>query len=148
MAHVGRLAPSAAVPLDSGVMRILRALSGLALALFIAACGSTSPSDGTLGIEDLTVGTGATVVTGDTVTVTYVGTLTNGTQFDAGTFTFRVGAGTVIKGWDQGLVGMRVGGKRRLTVPPNLGYGSQGSGPIPANSTLKFDIVLLGIAGK
>lgn len=114
----------------------------------MAACGSTSPSDGTLGIEDLVVGTGATVVTGDTVTVTYVGTLTNGTQFDAGNYTFRVGAGTVIKGWDQGLVGMRVGGKRRLTVPPNLGYGSQGSGPIPGNSTLKFDIVLLAIAGK
>jgi FKBP-type peptidyl-prolyl cis-trans isomerase len=133
-------------------MRKLKMLLGLAslalIALLVPACGSTSPSDGTLTIEDLVVGTGGTVVTGDTVTVTYVGTFTNGTQFDAGTFTFRVGAGAVIKGWDQGLVGMRVGGKRRLTVPPNLGYGSQANGPIPANSTLKFDIVLVAIAGK
>lgn len=129
-------------------MKILRVLLGLAL--FFPACGdsSTSPSDGVLGVEDLVVGTGPVVVTGDTTTVTYVGTLTDGTQFDAGTFTFRVGAGSVIKGWDQGLVGMRVGGKRRLTIPPNLGYGAQATGRIPANSTLKFDITLLAIAGK
>jgi FKBP-type peptidyl-prolyl cis-trans isomerase len=89
------------------------------------------------------------VVTNDTVTVSYVGTLTNGTQFDAANaFTFRVGAGAVIKGWDQGLVGMRVGGRRRLTIPPNLGYGSQANNSIPANSTLKFDIGLISIAGK
>jgi FKBP-type peptidyl-prolyl cis-trans isomerase len=133
-------------------MRKLKTLLGFAslafITLLVPACGSTSPSDGTLTVEDLVVGTGGTVVAGDTVTVTYVGTFTNGTQFDAGTFTFRVGAGAVIKGWDQGLVGMRVGGKRRLTVPPNLGYGSQANGPIPANSTLKFDIVLVAIAGK
>jgi FKBP-type peptidyl-prolyl cis-trans isomerase len=135
-------------------MKTFRIVLGLApllcLALILPACGdsSTSPSDGVLGKEDLVVGTGPTVVTGDTVTVTYVGTLTNGTQFDAGTFTFRVGAGSVIKGWDEGLVGMRVGGKRRLTIPPNLGYGGQATGSIPANSTLKFDITLLAIAGK
>lgn len=129
--------------------RTLRSLLPLlALTLLVPACGSTSPSGGTLGIEDLVVGTGGTVVTGDTVSVTYVGTLTSGTQFDAGNFTFRVGAGSVIKGWDQGLVGMRVGGKRRLTIPPSLGYGSQAQGSIPANSTLKFDITLLSIAGK
>jgi FKBP-type peptidyl-prolyl cis-trans isomerase len=133
-------------------MRKLKTLLGFAsfavIALLVPACGSTSPSEGTLTVEDLVVGTGATVVTGDTVTVTYVGTLTNGTQFDAGTFSFRVGAGQVIKGWDQGLVGMRIGGRRRLTIPPNLGYGSQANGSIPANSTLKFDIVLVAIAGK
>ena len=133
-------------------MRLLKTLSFLApilgFAILLPACGSTSPSDGTLNIEDVVVGTGATVVTGDTVTVTYVGTLTSGTQFETGTYTFRVGAGTVIKGWDQGLVGMRVGGKRRLTIPPNLAYGSQATGSIPANSTLKFDITLLAIAGK
>ena len=79
----------------------------------------------------------------------YVGTLTNGTQFDAGTgFTFRLGAGSVIKGWDQGIPGMKVGGKRRLTIPPSLAYGSAGQGSIPGNSTLKFDITLLSIAGK
>lgn len=134
-------------------MRIVKTLSSLAsvlaLALFLPACGS-EPSDGTLTIEEITVGTGATVVSGDTVTVTYVGTFTNGTQFDANStgFTFRVGAGQVIKGWDQGLVGMRVGGKRRLTIPPNLAYGSQGNSSIPPDSTLKFDIGLLAIAGK
>jgi FKBP-type peptidyl-prolyl cis-trans isomerase len=79
-----------------------------------------------------------------------VGRLTNGTQFDANStgFTFRVGVGQVIKGWEQGLIGMRVGGRRRLTIPPNLGYGSQGNGSIPANSTLIFEIGLLAIAGK
>ena len=123
-------------------------VSTLALAALLPACGSTSPSEGILGVQDLVVGTGPTVVSGDTVTVRYVGTLTNGTQFDAGTLTFRVGSGSVIKGWEEGLPGMRVGGTRRLTVPPRLGYGSQANGPIPANSTLVFDIVLLAIAGK
>ena len=126
--------------------------------LLAAACGgggdSPSPSaDGTLVSQDLVVGTGATAATGDTVTVNYVGTLANGTKFDSSydrgqPFTFRLGAGQVIAGWDQGVVGMRVGGKRRLTIPPSLGYGSQANGPIPANSTLIFEIELLSIAGK
>jgi len=126
--------------------------------LLAAACGgsgdSPSPSaDGTLVSQDLVVGTGATAATGDSVTVNYVGTLANGTKFDSSydrnqPFTFRLGAGQVIAGWDQGVVGMRVGGKRRLTIPPSLGYGSQANGPIPANSTLIFEIELLSIAGK
>ena len=126
--------------------------------IIVAACGgggdSPSPSsDGTLVSQDLVVGTGATAATGDTVTVNYVGTLTNGTKFDSSydrgqPFTFRLGAGQVIAGWDQGVVGMRVGGKRRLTIPPSLGYGGQANGPIPANSTLIFEIELLSIAGK
>lgn len=135
-------------------MRILKRLASfaaiLALAAFLPACG-TEPSDGTLTIEDLVVGTGPTVVSGDTVTVTYVGSLaSSGTVFETNTngFTTRIGVGGVIKGWDQGIVGMRVGGKRRLTIPPNLAYGSQASDKIPANSTLKFDIGLLAIAGK
>ena len=148
MIRRGHLARLRLPPLMKMTKTLFGQLTALALAVALPACGSTSPSEGTLGVEDLTIGTGATVVTGDTVTVTYVGTLTSGTQFDAGTFTFRVGAGTVIKGWDQGLVGMRVGGKRRLTVPPSLAYGSQAQNGIPANSTLKFDIVLLAIAGK
>jgi peptidylprolyl isomerase/FKBP-type peptidyl-prolyl cis-trans isomerase FkpA len=129
-------------------------LSVFALAALLPACGSTSPSDGVLGIEDVVVGTGATVVTGDTVTVNYTGTLTNGTVFDTSLqagrtpYSFKVGAGTVIPGWDQGLVGMRVGGRRKLTIPPNLAYGSQGNGPIPGNATILFDISLLSIAGK
>lgn len=111
----------------------------------------TGPSS--LTIEDLTVGTGTTAASGDTVRVHYVGTLMNGTKFDSsydtGTpFTFKIGAGQVIAGWEQGVPGMKVGGKRRLTIPPSLAYGSQAVGPIPANSTLRFEIDLLSIAGK
>jgi FKBP-type peptidyl-prolyl cis-trans isomerase len=127
------------------------------IALVVAACGGsdsgTGPSTGgTLQIEDITVGTGATAVAGDTLTVHYTGTFTNGQQFDSSVgrspFTFRLGVGGVIAGWDQGLVGMRVGGRRRLIIPPSLGYGSQGSGPIPGNSTLVFVVDLISIAGK
>lgn len=111
----------------------------------------TGPSS--LTVEDLVVGTGATAAAGDTVTVHYVGTLLNGTKFDSSydagrPFTFKVGARQVIAGWDQGVPGMKVGGKRRLTIPPSLGYGNQANGPIPPNSTLRFDIELLSIAGK
>jgi peptidylprolyl isomerase len=126
--------------------------------LGVAACGSSdsptgSSSSGSLHTLDLVVGTGATAATGDTVTVHYLGTLVNGTKFDSSydrnqPFTFRIGAGQVIAGWEQGVPGMRVGGKRRLTVPPSLGYGSQAQGSIPPNSTLVFDIELLSIAGK
>jgi FKBP-type peptidyl-prolyl cis-trans isomerase len=133
-----------------------RWLSALIL-LTLAACGGesgTSPSGGgTLGIEDLVVGTGATAAVGDTVSVHYIGTLTNGTKFDSSydrgqPYPFRIGAGQVIAGWDQGVPGMKVGGKRRLTIPPSLGYGNQAYGPIPANSTLIFDIELISIVGK
>ncbi len=140
-------------------MKLLRTVfslsSILAFAVFIPACGSTSPSSsgsGSLEVVDLTVGTGAVAATGDTLTVNYTGTFLNGNVFDTsigrGPFTFRLGVGGVIKGWDQGLVGMRVGGKRRLTIPPDLAYGSQGQGTIPGNATLKFDVDLLSIAGK
>jgi FKBP-type peptidyl-prolyl cis-trans isomerase len=103
--------------------------------------------------EDLVVGTGATAVAGDTVTVNYVGTFTDGTVFDSSyvrgqPFTFQVGVGQVIAGFDQGVLGMKVGGKRRLTIPPSLAYGSQGSGSIPPNATLKFDVDLVSIQGK
>jgi FKBP-type peptidyl-prolyl cis-trans isomerase FkpA len=126
--------------------------------LALAGCGggdsgTTPTGGGTLVIEDLVVGTGATAAVGDLVTVNYVGTLTNGTKFDSSydrgqPYTFRIGAGQVIAGWDQGLPGMKVGGKRRLTIPPSLGYGGQANGPIPANSTLVFEIELVSIAGK
>ena len=135
-----------------------RWLSALIL-LSLAACGGggdsgTSPSGGgTLVIEDLVVGTGATAAVGDTVSVHYVGTLANGTKFDSSydrgqPYAFRIGAGQVIAGWEQGVPGMKVGGKRRLTIPPSLGYGGQAYGPIPANSTLIFDIELVSIVGK
>lgn len=109
---------------------------------------ASAPSD--LVSEDLTVGTGPAVVAGDTVSVHYTGTLTNGQKFDSSLdrgqpFEFSVGAGQVIKGWDQGLVGMQVGGKRKLTIPASLGYGNRSVGTIPANSTLIFEIELLAI---
>ncbi len=86
-----------------------------------------------LVIEDLQVGAGAEAKSGDSVTVHYRGTLTNGKQFDASydrgqPFEFQLGAGQVIKGWDQGVAGMKVGGKRKLTIPPHLGYGERGAG--------------------
>jgi FKBP-type peptidyl-prolyl cis-trans isomerase len=110
---------------------------------------NASPS-GELKIEDETVGSGAEAKTGDTVSVNYVGTLQDGTKFDSSydrnqPFDFTLGSGQVIKGWDQGVVGMKVGGKRKLTIPPDLGYGAQAQGPIPANSTLIFEIELLNI---
>ena len=100
---------------------------------------------------DLSVGHGATPKAGQKVTVTYVGTLQNGTKFDAsadhgGTFAFTIGEGQVIKGWDEGVATMRVGGKRRLIVPPELAYGAQGAGGvIPPNATLHFVIGLVTI---
>jgi peptidylprolyl isomerase len=88
---------------------------------------------------------------GDTISVLYTGRLTDGTVFDSTSshgnqpFETPIGVGQVIKGWDEGMLTMRVGGKRRLTIPPNLGYGSQAEGPIPANSTLIFDVELLKV---
>ncbi|MEB3273684.1 MAG: FKBP-type peptidyl-prolyl cis-trans isomerase [Prochlorothrix sp.] len=101
---------------------------------------------------DLVVGTGATPQAGQTVVVHYTGTLENGRKFDSSLdrnspFSFRLGAGQVIKGWDEGLSTMQVGGKRKLVIPPELGYGSRKIGPIPANSTLIFEVELLRIAG-
>jgi FKBP-type peptidyl-prolyl cis-trans isomerase len=106
-----------------------------------------------LQMIDEIIGTGAAAVSGDTVTVNYVGSLTDGTIFDASAkhpetakgFTFNLGAGKVIKGWDEGVVGMKVGGKRKLIIPAALGYGSQDYGPIPANSTLIFEVELLKV---
>ncbi len=124
------------------------------LLLALVACGSDSPTGpSSLVIEDVVAGTGATAATGDVVTVHYVGRFTDGTQFDSSydrnlPYTFTLGAGQVIAGWDQGIVGMKVGGKRRLTIPPSLGYGSQDYGRIPGNSTLVFDVELLAIAGR
>jgi FKBP-type peptidyl-prolyl cis-trans isomerase len=99
---------------------------------------------------DEVVGTGESPSPGKTVVVHYTGTLQNGTKFDSSRdretpFEFLIGTGKVIKGWDEGVMTMKVGGKRKLIVPPELGYGPQGSGPIPPNSTLIFDVELLGV---
>ncbi len=109
-----------------------------------------TPQGTNMKVEDVKVGTGDEAVANKKVTVHYTGTLTDGTKFDSsvdrGTpFTFTLGAGEVIQGWDQGVAGMKVGGKRKLTIPPSLGYGSQANGPIPANSTLIFDVELLKV---
>ena len=121
-----------------------------------AAAQPTMPTEPVkeLMMKDDVVGTGATASSGDSVTVNYVGALTNGTVFDASAshqetvngFTFNLGAGQVIKGWDQGIVGMKEGGKRTLVIPASLAYGSQAVGDvIPANSTLIFEVELLKV---
>ena len=110
----------------------------------------TTPSG--LQYEDLEEGTGPSPKTGDKVRVHYTGWLTDGKKFDSSVdrgepFVFPLGQGRVIKGWDEGVATMKVGGKRKLTIPPNLGYGAQGvgGGLIPGNATLVFDVQLLGI---
>jgi FKBP-type peptidyl-prolyl cis-trans isomerase len=130
----------------------------LVLALVVVAQGcskSETPQPGVtvteLKIEETKVGTGAEAVTGKSVLVHYTGWLTNGTKFDSSKdrnepFSFQLGAGQVIKGWDQGVAGMKVGGIRKLTIPPNLGYGTRGAGDaIPPNATLVFEVELLDV---
>jgi FKBP-type peptidyl-prolyl cis-trans isomerase len=100
---------------------------------------------------DQVVGAGDVAVAGKTASVHYTGWLENGKKFDSSVdrgqpFSFPLGAGRVIKGWDEGVQGMKVGGKRKLTIPSDLGYGSRGAGGvIPANATLIFDVELLGV---
>ncbi len=102
-------------------------------------------------IQDEVVGTGEEATPGKKVTVNYVGTLTDGTKFDSSydrnqPFSFTLGAGQVIPGWDEGVAGMKVGGKRKLTIPPSLGYGTGGvPGTIPGNATLIFEVELLKV---
>jgi len=110
--------------------------------------GTTTPSG--LQYWDTKVGTGATAAAGQTVKVHYTGWLTSGKKFDSSVggqpYTFALGAGDVIKGWDEGVAGMKVGGKRQLKIPPQLAYGEGGRPPvIPPNSTLIFDVQLVGI---
>lgn len=109
---------------------------------------TTSPSG--LQYRDDAVGEGREAKAGDTVAVHYTGTLQDGSKFDSSRdrgqpFTFPLGAGHVIKGWDEGVAGMKIGGKRTLVIPPDLGYGARSVGSIPPNSTLLFDVELMGI---
>ena len=96
--------------------------------------------------EDVTQGTGEPATAGQSVSVAYTGWLTNGTQFDSGEFPFLLGANEVVPGFDEGVTGMRVGGVRRIIIPPELGYGNRGSGPVPPNAIMIFRIELLSIA--
>ena len=137
--------------------------AGLALLAYILYAGpimnlfSTSTQDTVanslqegLSIEDTTVGTGSIAEAGDNLTVHYTGTLEDGKVFDSSLdrntpFIFTLGQGQVIRGWDEGLVGMRVGGRRIIIISPEYGYGAQGVGTIPPNSVLKFEIELLDV---
>lgn len=105
-------------------------------------------------VEDVVTGTGAEAKNGDTVSVNYEGTFVDGKKFDSNIdpsfghvqpFSFTLGNGEVVKGWDLGVLGMKVGGKRKLSIPPELGYGASDRGPIPANSTLLFTVELVGV---
>src|SRR3990172_811036 len=115
----------------------------------VSGAGETTSSG--LQYWDIKVGTGDTAVTGQPVSVHYTGWLTNGEKFDGSVdrgepFSFSLGAGEVIPGWDEGVKGMKVGGKRQLKIPPSLGYGSRGAGGvIPPNATLIFDVELLAV---
>ena len=109
-------------------------------------------TDSGLVIEDISVGSGAEAGTGQTVSVHYTGWLIDGTKFDSSKdrdepFEFQLGARWVIAGWDEGVVGMRIGGRRKLTIPPELGYGARGAGGvIPPQATLVFEVELLGLS--
>ena len=139
--------------------RLLWFLCAAALLVGSSGCSSSntpsSPSSqprGEFAQLDLRVGTGTVASTGRSLSVNYTGWLydpsrpdNKGTQFDTGTFTFTLGSGSVIRGWDLGVVGMQVGGMRRLTIPPELAYGAAGRDRIPGNATLVFDIELLSV---
>ena len=122
----------------------------MAIMLLVAGCSKDNKNmNGELIIEDIIVGQGAEAVKYSIVTVNYTGWLEDGTKFDSSLnpgrepLRFTIGAGQMIQGFDQGIPGMKVGGKRKLTIPPNLGYGSQDKGIIPPNSTLIFELDLL-----
>ncbi|MGV3666646.1 MAG: FKBP-type peptidyl-prolyl cis-trans isomerase [Leptospira bouyouniensis] len=120
------------------------------LFLFILVSVPVTPAEKDFQIIDIVVGKGDEAFSGSYVTVHYVGKLKNGTKFDSSRdrnrpFEFNLGAGEVVKGWDKGIKGMRVGGKRKLIIPPELGYGSKKVGNIPPDSTLIFEVELLKI---
>ena len=143
--------------------RLLLGVAGVGALVLFADAGSGGAAGGPpsvsgqsmftpSGLEyvDVVQGTGPVAAAGQRVSVHYTGWLTNGTKFDSSgdrgqPFDFPLGGGQVIRGWDEGVVGMRVGGKRRLIIPPDLGYGARGAGGvIPPNATLIFDVELLG----
>lgn len=145
-----------------GAMRSVKLVLSVVLLAVSLACGDSptappAPLDVPFSTTDMTVGTGTEAVAGKTVRVFYTGwvysttaTDNKGTQFDTNTttgLTFTIGAGNVIRGFEQGVTGMKTGGKRRIVIPPNLGYGTSGSGAIPGNAHIIFEVELLSVAG-
>ena len=134
-------------------MKFSQTLILSALLVFGMGCnkGNTEEMDNGLIIEDLVVGEGTEAQDYNKVVVNYTGELEDGSVFDSSLnpgrepFTFTLGVGSVIKGWDLGVKGMKVGGKRKLTIPPELGYGERNTGVIPPNSTLLFEVDLLEV---
>ena len=131
-------------------MKLKWQIPAMAILLLVAGCSKEDEvMDGELIIEDIVVGKGTEAVKHSIVTVNYTGWLEDGKKFDSSLnpgrspFRFTVGAGQVIQGWDEGISGMKVGGKRKLTIPPNMGYGNRDNGTIPANSVLIFEVDLL-----
>ncbi len=135
---------------DNNVYTADPATSSYAAALNVTISSMTKTASG-LYYKDLVTGTGATATAGYTVRVAYSGWLVNGQQFDTtdgkvpAYFEFLLNAGQVIKGWDEGVQGMKVGGRRQLVIPPGLGYGETGKNPIPGNAVLVFEVVLLQV---
>ena len=121
-------------------------ISGVSESLMNAASPAATTG---LVVQDEVIGTGAEAKTGSLVSVQYTGKLQNGTVFDTSvgeaTIQFPLGQGYVIQGWELGIMGMKVGGKRLLIIPPNMAYGDKDNGPIPANSTLIFEVELVGV---
>lgn len=131
-------------------MAIALAITGITLWNYFSATGSEITTDTGLKYVDEVVGTGESPSPGKIVSVHYTGRLENGMKFDSSAdrgkpLEFPIGVGRVIKGWDEGVMTMKVGGKRKLIIPPDLGYGAYGAGPIPPNSTLIFEVELLGV---
>ena len=139
---VAVLAPMACGDDMTGPESIERAQFAASLGINLANFTRTSSG---LYYEDVALGSGDPAAAGQSVSVSYTGWLTNGSQFDSGQFEFLLGAGQVVQGFDEGVQGMRVGGIRRIIIPPELGYGNRGSGPVPPNAIMIFRIEVLSI---
>lgn len=133
------------------MLAVVAVIAVIGVATSSTGCGRKGPKTvGGVTIEDIKVGGGPTAAAGKVVSAHYTGRFTDGTKFDSSydagaPIEFPLGAGKVIKGWDIGIEGMRVGGKRKLTIAPELAYGARGNGPVPPNATLVFDVELIAV---